>query len=320
MKRNYLIFLFTILTTYSWADTLSIFQNNTSSITIDGNLSEWEAIEATSAFILHDTGKDSKQQTTAKVTWDSENIYFAFDVKDQNIVGSDQERDSPLFGSDDLIEVFIDPDGDGQNYLEFGVNAYGNIYDYVLICVSSSCGGWKDNQGFTVQDIETATTIDGTVGNSSDIDTGFTVEVKVPFSSLTSITNGNFSTPDEGDSWRVNLFRVDYTPNAAIEYQSWTAHNSFGYHQPSKFGYFNFSTKVTEIQEEVQNTQLWSIENNMLTSFSAETIIQVINTQGQVIDITSDNGNYDLTVLNKGIYFIHSQNGEVYTTEKILID
>ncbi len=216
-----------------------IITSSSSPITVDGDISDWSHIPFTKDFILHDTGSISIQNTRAKVAMDENNIYFAFDVKDKNIVATKQAHDGKLFTSDDLIEVFIDFDGDGENYLEFGVNAHGTIYDYVLKCVTESCGGWADNKDFTINNITVKTSVLGSINNNNDIDEGFIVEVKLPFKSLQLIKDGNFTQPIVNSEWRVNMFRIDYG-TSLIEYQSWVSHHSFGFHQPKKFGYFYF--------------------------------------------------------------------------------
>jgi hypothetical protein len=230
---------FGIILNAAQANDSLIITSGTSPIKVDGDISDWSHIPFTKNFILHDTGSISTQNTKAKVAMDENNIYFAFDVKDKNIVATNQVHDGQLFTSDDLIEVFIDFDGDGENYLEFGVNAHGTIYDYVLKCVTESCGGWADNKDFTINNIAVKTSVLGSINNNNDVDEGFIVEVKLPFKSLQLIKNGNFTQPIVNSEWRVNMFRIDYG-TSPTEYQSWVPHNSFGFHQPDKFGYFYF--------------------------------------------------------------------------------
>jgi hypothetical protein len=234
----YLIF-FASLAQAKQANDILVITPNSSNIIIDGDLSDWRHISFTQNFVLHDKNKLSTQKTRAKVTRDNKNLYFAFEVQDKNIVGTNQPHDAKLFTTDDLIEVFIDADADGENYLEFGVNAYGNIYDYVLNCVKESCGGWSDNPDFTLNNIVVKTSVQGTINNNNDIDTGFIVEIKLPFKALKLIKQGNFTKPAHHSEWRVNMFRIDYGIDP-IEYQSWRPHHSFGLHQPDKFGYFYF--------------------------------------------------------------------------------
>lgn len=221
------------------SEKILIITSSSSKITVDGELSDWSHVNFTNDFIVHDTNSPSLQKTSAKVVMDDENIYFAFDVKDKNIVGTNQVHDATLFNTDDLIEVFIDPDGDGENYLEFGVNAYGNIYDYVLNCVTERCGGWSDNKGFTLKNIVVKTSVVGTINNSNDTDTGFIVEIKIPFNALRLTKTGHFPQLSNNSSWRVNMFRIDYG-SPVVEYQSWVPHHRFGFHQPDRFGFFLF--------------------------------------------------------------------------------
>lgn len=244
LKKLYFISSWAFLSSMAFAvesNTLHLQQNT---IVIDGKLNDWATIPYSSEFVKHDDNSKTSQITRAKVTWDDANIYLAFDVEDTEIIGKMQQQDSRFFETDDLIEFFIDPDGDGQNYLEIGINASGSVYDYVIKCPNSSCGGWADNQAFDVQGIEIKTTIDGTLNNANDVDKGYIVECKIPFSALT-IENGNFKKPSNNTAWKVNLFRIDYSTKTPVEYQSWTPHNAFGFHQPAKFGVLHFMNVVT---------------------------------------------------------------------------
>ncbi len=321
MKKNRLL-LFCLcmwsLCNPLWAtDTLAIPQNDIA-ITIDGDLSDWNTINYTPYFVLHDKNTASTQKTRAKVIRDDQNLYFAFEVEDQNIVGTNQAHDAKLFSTDDLVEIFIDPDGDGQNYIEFGVNAYGNVYDYVIVCPSLSCGGWKDNQGFKIANLEVGTSVVGTINNSSDTDTKFLVEIKLPFASLTSITNGNFTVPAENDVWKVNLFRIDY--GTTTEYQSWVPHNTFGFHQPSKFGNFKFDKKhVTALTSKTEN-RFWIYQKDHIKVLEDDVELSIINLQGQIINVVKQDNLYDLSALPTGVYIVRSLKEKIYNVEKIIID
>lgn len=293
-------------------DTLHLQQNT---IVIDGNLNDWVTIPYSSTFVKHDDNTTSTQKTKAKVTWDNENLYLAFDVEDTEIVGKIQSQDAAFFETDDLVEFFIDPDGDGQNYLEIGINASGSVYDYVIKCPNASCGGWADDQVFDVKDMEIETTIDGTLNNPNDVDTGYIVECKIPFSSLTNISAGNFTKPSNNNSWKMNLFRIDYGIKNSVEYQAWTPHNVFGFHQPSKFGVIHFKTLITNILSKQFQEPKWKlIDKTIITDEK----IQVFNNQGKAINIVKYEDSYNISLLNTGIYLIFFP--EINYKTKVFID
>ena len=199
-------------------------------ITIDGDLSDWKT-PFLGPFVIHDSGNKASQDTFVSLSWNDQNLYIAYRSTDSKIVGSFQKKDSQIFNTDDLVELFIDPDGDGQNYIEIGVNAFSSNYDLLLKCISSLCGGWNTAMNFDIAGLETVSKI------TSE---GFNTEIKIPFSSLQTIKNGNFTPPKAGTKWRGNAFRIDY--GNTTEYLALQHYKSlkYGFHQPEEFAVFEF--------------------------------------------------------------------------------
>lgn len=199
-------------------------------ISIDGDLSDWKT-PFLRPFIIHNSGEKAVQNTFVSLSWNKKNLYLAYKCTDSNIIGKTQNKDSQIFYTDDLVEIFLDPDGDGQNYVEVGVNAFSTNYDLLLECISPECGGWNTDLNFDIKGIETASKI-----NSE----GYTVEIKIPFSSLEKIENGGFSKPKVGTKWKGNAFRIDY--GNTTEYLALQPYKSskFGFHQPEEFAVFEF--------------------------------------------------------------------------------
>ncbi|MDA6071754.1 carbohydrate-binding family 9-like protein [Flavobacterium sp. AC] len=199
-------------------------------ITIDGDLSDWKT-PFLGPFVIHDSGKKGTQNTFVSLSWNDENLYIAYHSTDSKIIGSAQKKDSQIFSTDDLVEIFIDPDGDGQNYIEIGVNAFSSNYDLLLKCISPDCGGWNTSMAFDIAGLE---------AKSKITPEGFDTEIKIPFSSLETIKNGNFNKPKAGIKWRGNTFRIDYgntTEYLALQYYKSL---KYGFHQPEEFAVFEF--------------------------------------------------------------------------------
>jgi hypothetical protein len=202
----------------------------TDQLTIDGDLSDWK-IPFPGPFVIHDSGTNASQNTMVSLSWNDNNLYIAYKSSDSKIVGSTQKKDSQIFNTDDLVEIFIDPDGDGQNYIEIGVNAFSTHYDMLLKCISPDCGGWKTSMTFDIYGLEAISKI------TPD---GYATEIKIPFSSLEKIQNGNFSKPKIGTKWKGNAFRIDYgTTTEYLALQSYKG-LKFGFHQPEEFAVFEF--------------------------------------------------------------------------------
>lgn len=230
MKSNRIVsLLFLLCSITGYSQNIPIYKT-TDKLLIDGDLSEWK-IPFIGPFVIHNSAEIAKQNTMVSFSWNDENLYIAYISTDSKIIGSNKKKDSQIFHTDDLVELFLDPDGDGQNYIEIGVNAFSTNYDMILKCISAECGGWKTSMNFDIEGLEAASKI------TAD---GFCTEIKIPFSSLEKIQNGNFSKPAPGTKWKGNAFRIDY--GNTTEYLALQHYKSmkFGFHQPQEFGVFEF--------------------------------------------------------------------------------
>jgi Carbohydrate family 9 binding domain-like len=225
----FILFIGLIFSEILQSQTLPIHKTS-EKVTIDGDLSDWKT-PFLGPFVIHNSGEKATQNTFVSLSWNHENLYIAYRSVDSKIVGSNQKKDSQIFNIDDLVEIFIDPDGDGQNYIEIGVNAFSSNYDMLLKCISPNCGGWNTSMAFDISGLETASKI---------TPEGYNTEIKIPFSSLETIKNGNFMKPNVGTKWRGNTFRIDY--GNTTEYLAIQPYKSlkFGFHQPEEFAVFEF--------------------------------------------------------------------------------
>ena len=223
------LFLFFMCSITAYSQNIQIHKL-TDKLVIDGDLSDWET-PFLGPFVIHNSGEKALQSTKVSLSWSNEHLYIAYNSFDSKIIGSNQKKDSPIFNTDDLFEIFIDADGDGQNYVEIGVNAFSTNYDMLLKCISPDCGGWKTSMAFDVEGLEAVSKI---------TTEGFSTEIKIPFSGLEKIQNGNFSKPKTGTKWRGNTFRIDY--GNTTEYSALQPYKSmkFGFHQPKEFAVFEF--------------------------------------------------------------------------------
>lgn len=201
-----------------------------SALHIDGDLSDWKTAFS-QEFVIHNSGEKPTQSTVASLSWDKNYLYIAYNCIDSKIVGTIRKKDHPIFNSDDLVEIFIDPAGDAENYVEIGVNAFNSNYDLFIQCIGGDCAKRKSDLSLTIKGLQTASKI---------TELGYSVEIAIPFSSLNEITNGQFKTPKIGTTWKGNLFRIDY--GQTKEYQSLKPYQSkkHGFHQPAEFAEFKF--------------------------------------------------------------------------------
>ncbi|MCL6520133.1 MAG: carbohydrate-binding family 9-like protein [Armatimonadetes bacterium] len=203
-------------------------------IIIDGILSDpgWQAIKPVGEFILFDGSGPAARQTEARMCWDDDNLYISFKCEDPDIWGTFFNRDDPIY-EEEVVEAFIDPDSDLKRYYELQTSPRRVLFDAIIYNptglrkdmaadTSWTCGGWQ-----------VGVNVDGTLENRNDIDRGWTVEWAIPFASLPTAPN---IPPKNGDTWRLNLYRIDRTPTPEFSCWSPTLETPPNFHVPSRFG------------------------------------------------------------------------------------
>lgn len=204
---------------------------------IDGVLDDgiWARSEATEVFGLagSEGPKAPVQRTVAKVAWDERNLYVAWDCQDPDIWGTMKERDAHIWDQE-VVEVFIDPDGDGKAYREIEISPLNVVCD--LNCSAAESSGYAPQDleqalKWNCQGLRTAVKVRGTLDKRDDTDKGWTVEAAIP---LAALIDGN-PKPVIGSQWRVGLYRIDRngTP-PGLHMQSWSATEAF--HNTARFG------------------------------------------------------------------------------------
>jgi hypothetical protein len=176
-----------------------------SPITVDGKLDEeaWKKASKTRLFVQPNGNKgDGALRVTAKMVYDTERMYFAFDARDTDIQSQMFNRDDRLWEAD-VVEVFIDPNGDGKNYLEMQVAPTNAIFDAIF--PSTTDRSFEKYAPTTSLNIESAVFVKGTLNNANDQDTQWTTEIAIPFTDIPGVTG----TPKVGSKWTVNLYRID---------------------------------------------------------------------------------------------------------------
>jgi Carbohydrate family 9 binding domain-like len=80
---------------------------------------------------LWDSQTGAKQETRARVVWDTQAFYVGFDADDAGINALFEQRDDPTY-QHDAVEIFINPDPKQEAlYYGFEMNARGVLYDYL---------------------------------------------------------------------------------------------------------------------------------------------------------------------------------------------
>jgi hypothetical protein len=201
---------------------------------IDGHLNDaaWRAAEpVTFVFPWADqTGK--KQKTVARLTWDNDNLYVAYECEDSDIIAVHTERDDPTY-QDDAVELFIAPPGVKNLYVGLEMNARAVLYDYIYAFPQ------RILKNYDLRGVQLATSINGTLNVTGDQDQGWNLEVAIPWRSFADLADD--PVPKIGDRWIANMNRWDGTePNRRLSQWSDSGMLKPDPHNPDRFGYLLF--------------------------------------------------------------------------------
>jgi hypothetical protein len=223
-----------------WAQQLPVYRSvkAVDAIRVDGKLDEftWSMLPRVGRFrSIRGPDAPAKHATEAVVTWDDQNLYVAFLCWDPNPWGKMTKRDEHLW-EEEVVEVFLDPDADGQNYPELEVSPNNVVVD--LLIPRPRAGALAKAIAWDIAGLQTA------VGRHK---AGWTAEIAMPWKSLAG--SGRSTAPKPGEKWRVGLYRIkrpggpgkDEAIRARDEYLAWSpTRPERGFHDPERFGIVEF--------------------------------------------------------------------------------
>lgn len=149
-------------------------------------------------------------QTRVKMLRSDEYLYIAAELSEPDLWASLTKRDEVIFQDNDF-EIFLDPDGNGQNYYEIEVNALGTIWDLMLTTAYSK--GGKPVNSWDLNGLRSGIHLNGSLNDPASADSSWIVEMALPIEELMS---GKLTTssPADGVQWRINFSRVEWKTKA----------------------------------------------------------------------------------------------------------
>ena len=256
----------------------------TGPIKLDGLPDEpdWQKAEKSPRFVDMATGEPAFFGTRAAALWDDQNLYIAFWVDEPFVQAKMTQKNSLIFNESDA-EVFIDG---GDTYYEFETNARGTTYQMFYIWRDAYKKGgkfdvpewdpvknnalvfggdydrqaptfWKGTNprglrwtyfGWEFPGMQSATHVDGTLNDNSDVDKGWTVELVFPWKGAKWLAGDRQLPPKEGDVWKIFFGRFELLRIAGQEVQphpGWAMnkHGVYDTHLPQCWTAVYFSTK-----------------------------------------------------------------------------
>ncbi len=161
-------------------------------------------------------GKLSQQQLLAyrdrvvyaKMLWDSDALYLGFWADNPWVWNELAGDDAEGYFRENTLEWFIDPDGNGLDYIECNFSTGGDISDALIF--EPNKGGFD----FDLDGMDAAARVHGTRctcigggGCNADTDSGWALEVKLPFPSslLADSASADLFWPDTLDALERNV-------------------------------------------------------------------------------------------------------------------
>ncbi len=224
-------------------------------IKVDGKLNEHDWKQAVLISDFEDIEGASKPKpafsTTVKMMWDSQYLYIGAVLEEPHLWGTLKKHDDIIYRDHDF-EVFIDPMGDGEQYFEIEINVLGTIMD-LFMNKPYKKGGTFD-MGWNTNGMLSRVIANGTINDNTDIDSGWTVEMAIPFTAISR--NNRIASPSTTNPWRINFSRVQWTlepdgksyqkklnenKRPMAEYNwVWNPSGVIEMHVPVKWGYLYF--------------------------------------------------------------------------------
>ena len=252
-------------------------------IEVDGNIEKpvWRNAAWSRRFVDMASGAPGLFDTRTALLWTDSHLYIAFWAEEPMVEARLLERDSLIFQENDL-EVFIDG---GDCYYELEVNAANTIYEVFFVWRDAYKRGgkfdlpqfdmhdsrtytfagnddrseahfWRGTHprgarwaftGFDLPGLRTAVRVDGTLNDNRDIDRGWSLEISIPWTSLSLLAGERALPPVSGDTWRMFLGRfqklvlggMEIHPHPAMALNS---HGVYDTHMPEQWSRIRFET------------------------------------------------------------------------------
>ena len=191
-------------------------------------------------------------RTRLKMCHDGERFYLFAKMDEPHVNAGITTKNSVIFKDNDF-EVFLDPDWDNFNYHEIELNALNTIWELTLPAPYRT--GATPTDPDNLPGLRTAVHVDGTLNDPSDTDVGWTAELSIPFADLARFGGPPNGPPAEGQTWRVNFSRVEWTysskdgkyvkapPGQAESNWVWSPQGAIDMHRPATWGYVRFTNQ-----------------------------------------------------------------------------
>jgi hypothetical protein len=209
--------------------------------------------------------------------WDDRALYIGAVLEEPHVRATLTKRDTVIFYDNDF-EVFIDPNGDNHEYYELEMNALNTAWDLFLPLPYRD--GGKAVDAWDIAGLQTAVHIDGTLNDPGDRDSGWSVEIALPWRALGEYAHRPVP-PREGEQWRINYSRVEWDVEVVNgRYQKlkghpennwvWSPQWVIDMHRPELWGFVQFTRKASGLTRFVPDPSL-PVRTVLMSIYYAQT-------------------------------------------------
>ncbi len=221
---------------------MRVYATAIGAIKVDGILKEsiWKNASIGAPFWRSRGDKIAPVQTKVMTAMDKNYLYVAFDVTDSDIHAIQNKDDSPMYDTDDVVELYLDANGDRKGYYEIQVSAAGKKFD------SSFTGRRRGRNDAWNSNIVYAVHLNGTLNNPKDRDKGWSVEIAVPWK---SIVDAPHHPPLDGDVWKAFFYRINrYSDKKATsdDFTAWQPPYAGDFHNIRMMGDLIFTYELIQ--------------------------------------------------------------------------
>lgn len=236
---------------------LSYYTNE--KILIDGELNEksWDNAPAINSFINTKNLNKAQQQTEAKIIWNKSYLFFSAKMWDDDIYALLKHDDQIYL--DDVIELFIQPNSDREDFLEFEINAIGEVLDlhWPKQIKNGAAGSYKRFSKYE-SFLKTKVKIQGSINDWKSKDKFWIVEAAIPWNAFKELA----PKPNRGDQWKFNFSRINYSIHLNRREKS-TSSPPIGFSNLKDYNTLEFSMKPENILInsgfEVTHQKAWKV-------------------------------------------------------------
>ena len=202
-------------------------------ITGHGNDPLWQTADVMS--LLNMTSNNAKPvKTEVRMMYSDTCLYISAICEDNYIYATFTEHDSPVF-TEECMEFFLSPSSLMRQYYEINFSPTNVVFDSLILNHRSPEVPKAKFIGLTQYDCEgliSKTVINGEMDTPGDFN--WSLEVAIPFTNLLGPDN---IVPNVGDSWRMNVYRIDIASEDKKQYHyAWSAFEEIDFHRPWGFG------------------------------------------------------------------------------------